>query len=158
MTMVPGKAAALQIDPDDQTDSAPELGMPLAPVGEAANEALPRHVRIVDSLGAATVLRDAGVNLVIRHRNLPDGLGAFVDGLAPAKLPSDTRTVATSQARAAVAGFIAQLWPEPKGARPAFIARLVRKWRWKSAIAAPALTGFPKVRRIGNCSIPKTMI
>ncbi len=117
MTAASGKSAALQIEDDMQAEAGPDSGFDAAryqaPIGEAANEALPPHVRIVDSLKAAAVLHERAVNLAIRHRDVPEGLGAFIDAMVPAKLPNDTRTVATSQARAAVAGFIAQLWPEP---------------------------------------------
>lgn len=79
----------------------------------AANQALPSHVRIADCWDATHAVTQNDVNLVIRHREVPEGLLGFVDALHPSKLPLESRTVATSQARSAVAGFIAQLWPEP---------------------------------------------
>lgn len=79
----------------------------------AANEALPPHVRIAEGWDGVTAIVQDDVNLVIKPREVPDGLLGFVDALQPSKLPLESRTVATSQARSAVAGFIAQLWPEP---------------------------------------------
>lgn len=81
--------------------------------GIAANQAFPGHVALVGKLSALARVAERGTSLAVWQRDVPEGLCRYLDELPIDALPTETRTIASSQSRVAVAGFLAQLWPEP---------------------------------------------